>query len=119
MSDDNKIVHFPKGKLGSPPQSLEDIIDTVAGIKLSFIEGLSYEIMEEILEKMSNANLSIEEKETAKYVAFMTDSIKAAICKVSGVSHPLDNYIEDRYDIFDEGDGMISVSVKQEVSKEI
>lgn len=100
---DNLIV-FPKGKLGSPPQSLEDIVEAVVTNRNAYISHLAESITEDVLLRLEDANVDLENAEGIRHIAMLTDALRACICKSMGVEHPLDSLIEERYDIVYEDD---------------
>lgn len=98
MNDDNVVV-FPKRKKNTPPQSLEEIRNSIDNARKQHVEILLDEFMSYITSRAYEEGFDFTITHTFKSTFFVQDAIRAALYKTKEIEHPLhqiiDKHIED------------------------
>jgi hypothetical protein len=83
---------FPKGKKGSPPHTMEELLQTVADTRLEQIQYLSDEIIGMVLSVCyENGFEGVDEDENHKFIMLTHEAIKSMLCASLDIFHPLQN----------------------------
>lgn len=96
---DDKVILFPKGKNGGPPQSLEEIHAKLKENKEFFSEELSQDLINFIVNEVFNAgyDLDEEDKGTAVNMNLVYEAIRSVILGLDDIWHPLQDVAADLY----------------------
>jgi hypothetical protein len=95
----NNIVHFPKTKKDSPPQSFEEMYLNIQSVRKERIEIAVYEIVPIISELLFREGFDLEKTEYLKDSALIIESIRSALCRIYGLDHELQELADKSFQI--------------------
>ena len=83
----DNIILFPKSKKGSPPQTVEEIQNSVTQLRLEHINEMMEVVVPNIVDIFENIGIIVHDHEYIKDVALLLESIKSLIYKYNGLNH--------------------------------
>lgn len=95
----DNVVVFPKAKRETPPQSIEDIMDSVQKMREMRTEEILYTITPMIISQLLDNGVNIEDEDCSKSIALLFESIKALIYKSFKMNHPLHEFSSSVFSI--------------------
>ena len=98
------VIQFPKGKYNSPPQNLEEIIETVENSRKEHIEMFLSVIIPYVFQRACDEGFDITQESCAATNTFFLESLNAALCKTVGIYHPIHDVVNDIINGSDEPD---------------
>jgi hypothetical protein len=109
----DNVIQFPKGKLGSPPQSIEEVIEAVENSRREHIEMFMSLMIPFVFQKACDEGFDITQDQCIKTNTFFVESLNAVLCKAAGMHHPI-------HDVVDEiADGLLDDDDDEEKAEEI
>jgi hypothetical protein len=100
----SNVIVFPKGKKNSPPQSIEEVMDSMETIRREHIDFLVDECCSFLFGRLLDEGFDLAEESITKPTIMMVESIKAALCASSGLFHPLHEVAEGVFAFSDEAE---------------
>lgn len=85
----DNVIAFPKGKRNAPPQSIEEVLDSMEAIRRDHIDFLVDECCSFIFGRMLDEGFDLGAEDITKNTIMMVEAIKAALCASCGINHPL------------------------------
>ena len=85
----DNVIAFPKGKRGSPPQSIEESMASIEAIRTEHIDFLVDECCSFLFGRMLDEGFDLGDDEITKHTALLVESMKSALCASVGIEHPL------------------------------
>jgi hypothetical protein len=116
MDTANNIILFP-GKNLRGPQTIEEVADNMDMVRQVHIQEALEVVMPRLFESFSVAGFQPDEDEEEKYMkhgAMIVEAARSFLCKVSGLSHPLQLIAENLFEQVDE-EGNLEVSDKVKI----
>lgn len=99
----NNVIVFPKGKSGTPPQSLEEIKENVGKVREQHIQTILESAMPHIAEILLDSGVDITNEDNMPLFAMYIEMTKALIAKSAGMPHPFDEIAKKRFNVEDDG----------------
>lgn len=102
MSDN--IIPFPKGKKGSPPQSIEESIAEINLVRSERIDDMLSELIPMVLSILHTSGFDVYDLQYAKDNAMLFESLKALMMKIYNMDHPLHPVAETIFSVSSSGE---------------
>jgi hypothetical protein len=92
-----EIIKFPKMKLDSPPQSLEELSEKLTEYRTSFSNDVAESLWNLVLVEMVRSGCRFEEDTETFYpsIILLLESIRSLHLQASGIHHPLQDFAEE------------------------
>ena len=116
MASSNNIIQFPgKSKMG-PPMTLEQVEENMDLIRQVHIQETLELVVPKLFENFSMAGFGTDDESTEflKDGAMVVEAARSFLCKVSGMSHPLQLIAENMFEQVD-AEGNLEVSDKVKI----
>jgi hypothetical protein len=94
----DNVIHFPKVKRGSPPQTLEEVIETVENTRRDHIEMFIMSIIPFVFQKACDEGFDLTQEHCGKTNTFLIESLSAVLCKAAGLHHPIHDVVDEIVD---------------------
>jgi hypothetical protein len=91
----NNVIHFPKGKRNSLPQTIEEVIETVENTRREHIEMFMSMMIPFIFQKACDEGFDVSQESCIKTNTFFVESLNAMLCKAAGMYHPIHLVVDD------------------------
>lgn len=91
----NNVIHFPKGKRNSLPQTIEEVIETVENTRREHIEMFMSMMIPFIFQKACDEGFDVSQESCIKTNTFFIESLNAMLCKAAGMYHPIHLVVDD------------------------
>lgn len=85
----DNVIAFPKGKKNAPPQSIEEVMESLEVVRKEHIEFLVDECCSFIFGRLLDEGFDFGDDKVFNETLLVVESIKAALYACSGISHPL------------------------------
>lgn len=101
----SNVVLFPKEKLGSPPQTMEEVQDTVEMVRHVHVEETMQILVGTIFDNLalSGFNFTPEDDSYTKDVALAFESLKSMLYKYHGMDYPIQDIAEKSFALQQDG----------------
>jgi hypothetical protein len=101
-----KIIKFPRPKLNTPPQTMEEVNEKMAAYRTSYSEQFSEIMLNIVLGEMARDGVDFNSKEEELYpcMILLFESIKALHMKYYNIEHPLQEMAVEFLEDADEED---------------
>lgn len=100
----DNVIQFPKGKLGSPPQSIEEVIEAVENTRREHIEMFMSIMIPFIFQKACDEGFDITQDTCTETNTFFIESLNAVLCKAAGMHHPIHDVVSEIASAEDDGE---------------
>lgn len=101
----DNVILFPVVKRGSPPQTLDDIRDSVAEVRKEHTTNILGNFLPEMYSNLMELSGSdVFKTEFAKDVTLVNEAVKSLIMKCNGQPYPLQALADKMYEITGEMD---------------
>lgn len=107
------VIQFPKIKKNSPPQTMEELLETVNETRKEQVEYLLDEILSNAFRILYEEGFDLNKDHCIHSTALMVETFKAAIYRSVGIEHTLHTLADDIMVITD-GDDKIPVDILSE-----
>lgn len=101
----NNVVIFPKGKKDAPPQSMQELMDSVEEARRGHIDHIVDEIMSMIMHYTHMEGFDLAQEEKIESAIFLEETLKSTLLDAVDLHHPLQEIVYDvisREDLDDE-----------------
>lgn len=99
---ESNVVLFPKAKRDHPPQSMDEVIESVIASRKEHIEIFLENVLPFVFSTASDYCLDLSKEESAKPTALFVESLKAALYSSCDIHHPLQDFAEQSFSFIDE-----------------
>lgn len=98
MANEN-VVLFPKLKLNSPPQSLEEVLGAVRENRIAYVDDVADELSQYVITECQNSGFDLDSDDLAlvSSVHLMIESIRGILFHLSNMEHPLHEVANQMY----------------------
>lgn len=93
----DNVIAFPKGKRGSPPQSIEESMASIEAIRTEHIDFLVDECCSFIFGRLLDEGFDLGDDSITKHTALLVESMKSALSASVGINHPLQQLAEKMF----------------------
>ena len=101
----NNVIPFPKQKNGPP--DMEEMIETITNNRIEQIGMLMGEMVYDMIALYENNGIMIDQEEYMKDVAMIVESMKSALHKYFGVTHPFHELVDNIFEVKVKEDGPV------------
>lgn len=99
---ESNIITFPKAKKNHPPQSLDEVMETVTESRKEHIELFMENILPFIFSAAADMSLDLAKEECTKSTALFVESFKSALYDTCGLDHVLQQFAEQSFEFLDD-----------------
>jgi len=85
----NNVVLFPRQKKDSPPNTIEELYENVAGTRKEHIEYLLDDVLSFVFQRCYEEGFDLGQEECLKTTALIVDTMRAGLYSTVGIPHPL------------------------------
>lgn len=113
METANNVIMFPV-KNSRGPQTLEEVVDSLDMVRQVHIQETLELVVPKLFENFSMAGFSPDDEDSLEFIkdgALVVEAARSFLCKISGISHPLQLIAENMFEQTDE-EGSLEVSEK-------
>jgi len=93
------VIAFPKSKKNTPPQTIEEILDTVETNRKDHVDMFIDQMAPFVFSRAYEEGIDLSQDHCNKTSALMVESLKAALYKAYGIYHPLHEFAESAFDV--------------------
>lgn len=99
------VVQFPKEKRGSPPQTMEEVQDTVELVRHVHVEETMQILAGSIFDNLalSGFNFTPDDDSYTKDVALAFEALKSMLYKYHGMDYPIQDIAEKHFALQQDG----------------
>jgi len=101
----NNVIIFPKAKGESPPQSLEELHESIATLRKARADYMMTMAFPHIIQIILEGGLDIDSEKCGKDLALFCESFKALVYKSLDLEHALHDFTESSFSLFEHEDG--------------
>lgn len=101
----NNVIIFPKAKGESPPQTLEEIHESITALRKSRADYMMVMALPSVLQIILEGGVDIDNEKCSKDLALFCESFKSLIYKSLDLEHQLHNFTESTFSVFEQEDG--------------
>lgn len=115
MDTSNNVILFPLKSSRPPPLTMEQVEENLDLVRQVHIQETLELVMPKVFESFSMAGFGTEDEsmDCLKHGAMIVESARSFLCKLSGLSHPLQLIAENMFEqVDDEGNLEVSDKVK-------
>lgn len=98
----NNVVLFPKAKRGTPPQTLEELIENVSEARKEHIEFVIDEALSFVFGRCYDEGFDLNQDHCLKTTALIVESLRAGLYMAVNLNHPLHAAAEGMFVMEDE-----------------
>jgi hypothetical protein len=102
------VIQFPKGKLNTPPQSLEEMVDSIEKLRLETAEEIATSMIPQLLGIFASNGIDADQHEYIKDVSMIVESCKSLLYKYYNIDHPFHEMIESVFEFSYNDDDTVS-----------
>jgi len=113
----DNVVIFPKAKRGTPPQTMEELLETVETTRKEHAEFLMDDILSFVFSRCFEEGFDLNQDHCLKSTALLVESFRSALYGAAGVEHPLHDVAESMF-ISEEDVDAVMEKISQELGEE-
>lgn len=91
----DNVVQFPKDKMLSPPQSMEEVRAELNHNKMQYVDGIVNHYSSQLANKFAMHGFRIDDENFLKDFAFTVESLRSGLYRSIGVDHPFQELMDD------------------------
>lgn len=114
----SNVVQFPVERLNVPPQSIEEMQDSISIMRKEHVDNLMDMMIPSVLMLFETNGMDVETEAYVKDSALVIEAIKALMYKYYNLEHPLNFIAETCFDIRMNSDESISYNYDISLSNE-
>lgn len=114
----SNVVQFPVERLNVPPQSIEEMQDSISIMRKEHVDNLMDMMIPSVLMLFETNGMDVETEAYVKDSALVIESIKALMYKYYNLEHPLNFIAETCFDVRMNSDESISYNYDISLSNE-
>jgi hypothetical protein len=95
----DNVVVFPKTKRGSPPQTIEEVLENVEKIRLEHSDFIIEEVIPQLYMFFLDLGIDVMKQDCTKENVMLMESIRSLVYKHNNLEHPLQQLSEDLFTI--------------------
>ena len=99
---ESNVIAFPKAKKNHPPQSIDEVIETVVSSRKEHVEMFLEGVLPLIFSNAYDFGLDLSKPECNKPTALFIESLKAALYSSCNLDHVLHEFSEQAFEMIDE-----------------
>lgn len=100
------VIAFPKGKKDSPPQTMEELLETVEMTRKEHVEYVMDETLSFVFSRVYDEGFDLGSEECLKTTALLVESFKSALYKACGIHHPFHEMADSVFNIVEDDESV-------------
>ena len=97
----SNVIAFPKAKKDTPPQTMEELLESVELTRKEHIEFVMDEVLSFAFSRVYDEGFDLGKEECLKTTALLVESFRSALYNTVGLEHPFHPMAEDVFNIVD------------------
>lgn len=85
----NNVVAFPKGKKGSPPQTLEESLKLVEESRIAHIDSVLDNMIPHFVNVINDEGFDVTKEHMALPLSYFVEVVRGVLYVGSGLNHPI------------------------------
>lgn len=114
-----KVIQFPKAKKNSPPQTIDELHESIESVRKEHIEYIIDEIIGLVFNRCIDEGFDISNDDCNKPTALAIESIRALLYRTCHISHPFHDVAEDIFNLTDDNSAILSIDEELDISVNI
>ena len=94
----DNIIQFPKAKLNTPPQSLEEMVDSIEKLRRETADEIANSMIPQLIGIFMANGIDADQHEYIKDVSMIVESSKSLLYKYYNIEHPFHEMIESVFE---------------------
>ena len=90
-----KIIQFPKEKMKTPPQSKKELDAELLNNKVAYVDDVANHYSSSVFNKLAMHGFNVDDEDFIKDYAYTIESLKSCLLRNVGVTHPIQDTVED------------------------
>lgn len=107
----SNVIAFPRQKRDSPPQTMEELLETVETTRKEHIEYIMDEALAFVFGRVYDEGFDLGDEDCLKTTALLVESFRSAMYKSVGINHPFHAMADSVFNIVDEIDEDVEIAV--------
>lgn len=95
----NVVVTFPKVKKNHPPQTLEDMKESINTFRITKAEDVVGAVVIGMIDNLMENGINIQDNQYIKYNTWLLEAVRALVYHTMDVEYPLHEKIEALFEI--------------------
>lgn len=91
------VIAFPKGKRNTPPQTIEEVSNSIEALRRDHVEFLVDECCAFIFNRLYDEGFDLADEEYTKQTTLVVESLKSALYATVNIEHPLQHLSEKMF----------------------
>jgi hypothetical protein len=114
----SNVVQFPVERMNVPPQSIEEMQDSISIMRKEHVDNLMDMMIPSVLTLFETNGMDVETEAYMKDSALVIESIKALMYKYYNLEHPLNFVAETCFDVKIDGNDNVTYNYDISLSSE-
>ena len=94
----DNVIRFPKAKMNTPPQSLDDMIADMERMRLDHADEVASSMIPQLIGLFMANGIDVDQHEYIKDVSMIVESTKSLLYKYMNIEHPFHEMVESVFD---------------------
>ena len=104
----DNVIKFPKSKLNSPPQSLEEMVADIDRLRRETADEMATSMIPQFIGIFMANGIDVDQHEYIKDVSMIVESSKSLLYKYFNIEHPFHEMIESVFEFSYNDDETVS-----------
>jgi hypothetical protein len=106
----DNVILFPKEKMNTPPQSLDDMIADMERLRLEHADEIASSMIPQLIGLFMANGIDVDQHEYIKDVSMIVESAKSLLYKYMNIDHPFHDMIESVFEFNYNDDDTVAYS---------
>jgi maltose-binding protein MalE len=106
----DNVIRFPKEKMNTPPQSLDDIIADMERMRHEHADEVASSMIPQLIGLFMANGIDVDQHEYIKDVSMIVESTKSLLYKYMNIEHPFHNMVESVFEFNYNDDDTVAYS---------
>ena len=107
----SNVIAFPRQKRDSPPQTMEELLETVETTRKEHVEYIMDEALSFVFGRVYDEGFDLGSEDCLKTTSMLVEAFRSAMYKSVGIDHPFHDIAESVFNIVDEFDEDVKLTV--------
>lgn len=106
----DNVIQFPKGKLNTPPQSLEEMVADIDRMRRDTADEIANSMIPQIIGIFMANGIDADQHEYIKDVSMIVEASKSLLYKYYSIEHPFHEMVESVFEFSYNDDDTVAYS---------
>jgi hypothetical protein len=108
----DNVIQFPKSKLNTPPQSLEEMVADIDRLRRETADEIATSMIPQLIGIFMANGIDVDQTDYIKDVSMIVESTKSLLYKYFRIEHPFHDMIESVFEFSYNDDESVAYSYK-------